>query len=163
MQSLAISISISAGRRLFHIDWLPVKKTLRKCIASSCVGFSCGRLTDDAALASDSTEVFLDLHDLLSLRGLFSQILSRTNQLVPLEEKIKEREWESERKERGWGIRNNYPFRGGGRSGGFHVVAVLGEKKKANNIGMSVGDLSHPRLLLLLLLTHCANLAAVEL
>lgn len=35
---------------------------------------------------------FWTLNDLLSLRGLFSQILSRPNQLVPLEERMRERE-----------------------------------------------------------------------
>lgn len=35
---------------------------------------------------------FWTRNDLLSLRGLFSQILSRTNQLVPLEERMRERE-----------------------------------------------------------------------
>lgn len=47
--------------------------------------------------------------------------------------------------------------------GCFHVAAVLKKKKQPNSISMSAGDLSHPRLLLLLLLTHSANLAAVEL
>lgn len=58
----------------------------------------------------------------------------------------------------------SFPFRGGGGSGCFHVAAILQKKKEtANSIRMSADDLSHPRLLLLLLLTHSANLAAVEL